>query len=133
MLTGPPGAGKSTYVKNNRGPDDCQVDMDLIPRHLEQSRRRSARKHLLHIAAQSSSPGTCWFQTAAPTREQRDYWRFLVPIEQTMIFLPPMQLAIERQISRDGRTSLTYRIPDWYEKYDPPTPDEPNTVLVPVG
>lgn len=34
VVTGPPCAGKSTYVQDNRGPDDVVVDFDLIAKAL---------------------------------------------------------------------------------------------------
>ena len=132
MLVGPPGAGKTTYVKNHRHEGDCQVDMDLIPRDWPQRERRYARKTLLLRANTSPSPSVCWFSTAAPTREQRAYWRSFVSISQTIILLPPLEIALERQIARDGRTHLTTLVPMWYEKYDEPDQTEPNTCVIPV-
>lgn len=134
MLVGPPGAGKTTYVAEHRVPEDCQVDMDLIPRQWPQRERRSARKTLLLRAQQSPSPFTCWFSTAAPTREQRSYWRSFVRIHETIILLPTLELAIERQVARDGPGHhLTTQIPKWFEQFSRREALlEPNTCVINV-
>jgi len=127
MLNGPPGSGKSTHVHYNRGIDDRQVDIDLIPSHLPQQERLAIRKTLLLSAANLDSPGICWFSTAAPTRRQREYWRSLVPIHKTIIFVPPFHVARKRQMERDGEPMPG--ISRWYALYQPPSLQEPNTVV----
>lgn len=131
MLCGPPGAGKSTYVSLHRSPGDCQVDMDLIPTSYPQPERLAIRKALLLRASLSPSKGVCWFQTAAPRSSQRQYWRGFVPISRTMIFVPPQHEVLQRQRLRDGPDSpLSKGVQKWYESYDPPTIQEPHTLLI---
>lgn len=131
MLVGPPGAGKTTMVANERGPNDCQVDIDLIPRHHPQKHRLAIRRELLFRAARAQTLGTCWFSTAAPRRSQRSYWRNLVPIHRTTILLPPLELALKRQIARDGpNSSLTPRVSMWYDLFEYPDEGEENTCVI---
>lgn len=130
MLIGPPGAGKTTYVQAHRAPGDCQVDIDLIPKDWPQDERRRTRKALLLRAAAAPGPGTCWFSTAAPTRQQRAYWRSFVPIAQTIVLLPPLEQAVERQQARDGAGHpLISGVYAWYDKYEVPF-HEPNTCVI---
>lgn len=132
MLVGPPGAGKSTFVKETRQPGDCQVDMDLIPKELPQEQRRAIRKALLQRAATSLSTSTCWFSTAAPTRAQRKFWHSFVPIEQTLMFVFPIEEVLARQTARDGPGHpLTRGVFRWYQVYEPPSADDAGYLFVP--
>jgi len=132
MLVGPPGAGKSTFVRETRSPGDCQVDMDLIPRDYPQETRREIRKALLLRAAAADAPGVCWFSTAAPRKSQRKFWREFVPIAQTLMFFFPIEEVIERQKARDGEGHpLTRGVLRWYQDFEPPGMDEPGCLFIP--
>ncbi len=129
MLNGPPGAGKSTYIANHSSPGDKLVDIDVISRELPLGRRLAVKKAHLRMAALSPSPHTCWFCTAAPTRAQRTYWRNYVPINQTLLFILPLPLCVERAFQREGSYHLSPSIERWFRLYEPPD-QEPNTLLI---
>lgn len=130
MLNGPPGAGKSTYIASHANPGDKCVDIDLISRELPLKERLQIRREQLVQASLLQSDATCWFCTAAPTRGQRLYWRSVVKIDKTLLFVPPLLTCVERAHKREGDYRMSPNIEQWFRLYEPPSPDEPNTLLI---
>jgi predicted kinase len=84
LVTGAPGSGKSTFVKQHSRPDDVVIDFDLIRASLgddpysddAQTLRRAfkIRDRLLHSLAHRAMGQEAWFVTTAPTREEELAW-----------------------------------------------------------
>lgn len=108
ILCGPPGSGKSTYVRQHAGPRDMVLDIDVIAAALsglplytpgrpwvEASLRwRNSRLGLLGTV--SSRWPHAWLILAEPTVRWRDWWRSTMRPARTLIFAPPIEVCRRR-------------------------------------
>jgi predicted kinase len=102
MVCGPPGSGKSTYVRQNAGPNDLIIDLDVIRSRLSSQPIHSPAAHatraaleernrLLRSLASDHDHDKAWFIISAPNAAERAMWRdklgatvvlLAVPIEE---------------------------------------------------
>ena len=115
ILTGPPGAGKTTYA-DKHFPHLPHVDVDLED-HPDHKGRLAQRKDR---AANMDEDFV--FMTSAPTRRNKDYWLdffqrrgFRVNL---LAFMPPRMVAYQRMLDRDHSPRLARNLQRWYLKYE---------------
>lgn len=115
VVCGPPGAGKSTFVRQHAGPADMVLDLDVIAAALsglplytagrqwvEASLRwRNSRLGLLGTV--SSRWPAAWLIVGEPTLRWRDWWRATMRPARTLILGTPRQVCrarIEADLTR---------------------------------
>lgn len=111
LVCGPPAAGKSTYVRNNAGPDDIVIDLDLIARNHGYDRLRpdtaltsllQERNSLLAALATQPAERTAWVIIGAPTQRLRQWWCKALHVQPCdMVLLLPSRAELHRRVMRD--------------------------------
>lgn len=85
IVTGPPGAGKSTYVRQRIGPSDLLICLDTIISRITGLREHAdapgaiaqaleVRNGLLHSLSRDTEHAAAWFIVSAPSPEERKRW-----------------------------------------------------------
>ena len=108
IVTGPPGSGKTTY--------STQQDLPVFDHDLE-------NKH-----DWQQCPTDCILNTAAPSRENKEYWRAKAishgfqPV--VLVMWVPRMVALQRMQQRSGRVktqrnNLSKGVERWYREYSP--------------
>jgi AAA domain-containing protein/HNH endonuclease len=133
IVCGPPGAGKSTYVREHATPADLVVDLDeirselsgqplyaagpetLVPAILERNRRLQG----LAVGAEAAA---AWFVVGAPSRRERDHWRRLRPHRVVMLATSPEECR--RRLAADARrggcrSELERAVDEWWRRFEP--------------
>lgn len=127
LVTGPPCAGKSTYVAQNAGPNDVVADFDEIARvispatmwtHSADTAAR-ANREMDRIIGETAAmtDGTAWIIRCAPQAEARARLAQLVGAQHTIVLLPPADLLSERARERPLPRQTQLAITQWREQY----------------
>jgi 5-methylcytosine-specific restriction protein A len=85
LVAGRPSAGKSTYVRENKGRNDCVIDLDLmaneVGRQLHDFSKeermaliRIRNKRILSFIEGKDNYDKCWIVTAAGSPAYREFW-----------------------------------------------------------
>jgi hypothetical protein len=114
LVCGPVAAGKSSYVKANRGPDDTVVDFDAIARDLGYGRERRSlsrgklglvlqeRNRRLRALAQAPRDHVAWVILLAPSSALRAWWiKQLNVAPDDMVLLTPSKEDLKKRILSD--------------------------------
>lgn len=84
LVCGPPGAGKTTYVRQNSKPGDIIIDFDLIRESLGMTRENSKYRDIRRVLRRrdtiirglhEASGCEAWIVMLAPTRAERREWK----------------------------------------------------------
>ncbi|MFM2059030.1 MAG: hypothetical protein RLY71_3415 [Pseudomonadota bacterium] len=87
VVCGPPGSGKSTYVREHAGPNDLVIDVDEIAAELTRKPLyhatreevmgaiRVRNKRLADLADKNSGIDRAWLVVTAGHPDQREFWR----------------------------------------------------------
>lgn len=124
ILCGPPCSGKTTYVRTHAGSDDVVIDLDTIKTALRPSyvhwtqdidnglldRAIRVRNHLLGMLSRSAAP-RAWLIVAAPTDEERQWWRDKLGGE--VILLHPGVAECKRRAVARGTPQAIEGINKW--------------------
>lgn len=116
VVAGPPGSGKTTYVKQRRNPGDLVVDTDAIRAAIGFVDPHSelddlldpvlrVREYLLRYISEDWS-GTAWVITAEPTPEKREQLREQVAADRVKILDTSLDKCRERIVQDDGGRDL---------------------------
>lgn len=107
IVCGPPGAGKSTYLRQHVGPEDVVIDLDqikgqmsglgehqttnkeLIPLALEERNRR------LRALSTDTTHKRAWFVVSAPDPDDRRLWATMLGGTVELI-ATPLEVCIQR-------------------------------------
>jgi predicted kinase len=131
VLTGPPCAGKSTFVEEHRGPDDLVVDLDRLAealglpadvpaygsRHVAAAAARTARTAVVRAQQDGEYDGLAgdvWVIDAELTSQVRGIWR---RHGAELLDLDPGRDVCHERADAAGRPGATHRlIDDWYDR-----------------
>jgi hypothetical protein len=130
IVCGPPGAGKSTYVRDHAAPGDITIDLDDICASISQQWRpwsgdQSTRRNILEPALRirnsrlgslHSTPAVAgvaaWFVVSAPFLNERRWWAR--KLGGTVVLLDPgPQVCKTRALAR-GTPHAIAGIERWY-------------------
>ena len=113
VVCGPPGAGKTTYVRENAGKNDLVLDLDEISARLSgkavytTDRRDSFRglkyrnAMLAGLASRSVAYDRCWLIVTGRNKKQREWWKDKLCAE--VIIIQTTKEECRRRILSDGR------------------------------
>jgi 5-methylcytosine-specific restriction protein A len=132
LVCGPPGAGKSTYVRTHAQPTDLVIDLDVIaselsglsihaskPQWIVQA--LDARNAILRSLATDTTHTAAWFVIAAPRKADRDAWARM--LNATIVLLDvPLDECIRRMACDPSRKDELERMADlalgWWETFN---------------
>lgn len=127
LVTGPPCAGKTTYVQHQAGPDDLVLDLDAIARDLGSTRywhhdaattaRANAvmRREVLKLAA--TRRGRAWIIRCVPNGRTRTGLARMVRADRVVVLLPPGRTLVRRAQMRPDPLATVKAINDWTARY----------------
>lgn len=139
IVCGPPGAGKSTWVRERAGPADLVICMDTLARaHLGADRRVSLepeqvgdvlrlRNEMLGDLMRRSARGRwphAWLIALEPEAQWRAWWQATVRPERVVVLATPAA-ECKRRVAADAaggdaRSSEVARLIDrWWSSYSP--------------
>jgi len=141
IVSGPPGAGKSSLVEQQAGVLDVVIDLDdlaerIAPGFLPARRWTSellnqavrARNALLGSLSQMPPRSRAWFVVSAPSVAEREWWRArLVPVDWKHLD-PGREECTQRVIRRAPTSAVALQVEavdGWYERARRPwSPDK---------
>ena len=141
VVTGPPAAGKTTFVEQHARPGDVTIDMDRIARALmpvppEQTHEYpdhvrhiaiAARKAAVRRATRLRERVTVWLIHALPTPEDMaEYRAFGWRIES----IDPGRAVVEQRARTMRPAAMMQHVERWYHEHEPtpaPTVDDAET------
>lgn len=111
LICGPPASGKSTYVRDNAGPDDIVIDLDMVARDHGYGRARPDnafhsllrdRNNRLARLAQEPAQRTAWVILSAPTQRLRRWWCEALGVRpDDLVLLLPSRTELHRRVIND--------------------------------
>jgi hypothetical protein len=118
LITGPPGAGKTTHAQKIKGGNDLLIDYDQIAEalgatahnsdHIHQA-TNAARNAILRKLRRGEIPvGRCWLISANPQAEQ------ILPYHTTECIDPGIEEVKRRAIAAGRPARFLTLIDDWY-------------------
>lgn len=118
LIAGPPGAGKTTYALEKAGPTDRVVDYDLIKARVGPDKAQAVR-----LAAEAMAPdydaGDVYIVRSVADPHDRKGVAIRVKADTVTVLAVPADVATARKQSRDGPTTDTSTITQWWDKYAP--------------
>lgn len=127
LVTGPPCAGKSTYVQHYADPTDLVLDLDAIARDLGSTRywhhdaatvsraNGVMRREVLKLAA--TRRGRAWIIRCVPSGKTRTGLARMVRADQVVVLLPPGPTLVKRARMRPDPLSTIKAITEWQSRY----------------
>lgn len=132
IVYGPPLAGKSTFVRENMGPDDLVFDMDAVQNALCYGADHAGKPHTLGAAIalrnafiaylnnkRQDARGDAWviISSASPEYFARRF--FGARIEVTRL-LPPLDVCLKRlelDNTRPDKSFWRQAVREWFDEY----------------
>jgi len=129
IVFGPPCAGKTTYVDNNKAKDDLVIDFDDIvekitgrrwPQKTDHIPEAMARRNRIIRSLSTRKEGRAWLILTAPSKVERHWWTTKLGAE-AIIIDPGKLICIERAEER-GTPWIIHPILRWYRgrQWKPP-------------
>ena len=132
IVCGPPGSGKSTYVRQNAGPNDLRIDLDEIrsqlakvPLHSPAPEFTAAaldeRNRILRSLASDYEHECAWFIISAPSADERSAWREKLGASRVVLLDVPLAECRRRIWLDPERVGQQQRMEDlarkWWQRY----------------
>lgn len=119
LVTGPPCAGKTTWVRAHAGPDDLVLDRDAITHpHPEREFRRSVDRIV------RSTIGAAWVVRSVPRRADREALAARLRADRVVLLLPDLDALLDRAKHRPNPTREISAVRTWLSRYEPSPGDE---------
>lgn len=111
LICGPPGAGKSSYVRERARLSDSVIDIDEIARRFGYDRERPSnatatllteRNERLAVLATMPADHVAWVIIGAPSRKLRTWWCDQLNVAKgDLVLLVPSRAELIRRITKD--------------------------------
>jgi 5-methylcytosine-specific restriction protein A len=107
IVCGPPGGGKSTWVRNHVGPNDVVIDLDaILQRYSGRAEHDTVgtawlgpalteRNRRLRALASDTTHERAWFIVSAPNPVERHHWAHMLGAT-VQLMAPPLEECIRR-------------------------------------
>ncbi|WP_143413210.1 AAA family ATPase [Haematobacter genomosp. 1] len=133
IVCGPPASGKSTYVRNSKGPDDLVIDLDVIAsdisgeplRGWNRSRWLNAalyrRNNMLgDLGGRGGDWPAAWLIVSEPKARHRDWWAVTLKPQQIVVMEVLETECMRRAAEDPGRDLLATEaaVTRWWVEYD---------------
>jgi 5-methylcytosine-specific restriction protein A len=140
IVCGPPGAGKSFYVRQHIRTRDVLIDLDAIIAEQTGYRERvwsrrlidaglAERNRRLAALAEDGAHSGAWFIVTAARGEQRRRWATMLGAVRTIVLLTPRHICIERIKDDPARAKVMGQqlraVSHWFDSYTPWAGDTP--------
>lgn len=131
LVAGPPGAGKTTWVREHRSEGDLVWDYDEITAALTAlpTYVRPPHVHQLVMGLRDVVAGYAvdvdadlWLIASAPHADERRAWRQAGA--RVVVVLAPLELSVERCEQRPGQIDWPEAIGRWWSNYRHDSDDE---------
>ncbi len=141
LVTGPPCAGKSTWVQQHARPGDHIVCFDQLARaagspnrhrHTREQRAAAGAAYRRLCAHLPDHVGTAWVIRCAPTAHERGELARQIEAGAVIVLIPPIRVALARAQAARRETRIHTAIHRWYATYQPCDGDTVVTHTVPT-
>lgn len=131
IVCGPPGSGKSTYIRERSLPDDLVIDLDQImhsisglPEHHTQDKwlpqALDERNRILRGLASEGQHKRAWFIVSAPRADDRNRWTRMLGAHMVVLDVPANECIrrINADPTRQGqRERMIKAVVSWWREY----------------
>lgn len=141
LVAGPPGSGKTTYVRSKKNRGDLVIDLDEIKSKLSGNplhrspddpvllrRALFTRNRMINKFALESAHGeTAWLISGAPSASERRHWRERAGADVTVLetSMDELKSRIASDASRRGREEeMISWAQRWWSEYEPDDGEE---------
>lgn len=136
LVSGPPCAGKSTFVGAHAAPGDRVLDFDGIARgelgsltkwdHLPRIWRETDRlmRERMRAIAVGRATGPAWVIRTLPDGHTRKVVAEYLGASRRVLLLPPVEVLLERAAGRPDPAETQAAIRRWLAEYSPEAGDE---------
>lgn len=134
LVTGPPCAGKTTFVRTHAGPDDAVLDFDDIARGLGSGQRwthgqayRDGANAVMWdrmAAVRGMTEGRAWVIRCLPEAGERLLVARWLNADRVVMLLPGQDVLLARAQQRPRRIDTMRGVRSWLARYSPASVDE---------
>ncbi len=128
LISGPPAAGKSTYVETNAQPEDMRIDFDIYRQRVggvKWDTRWSVRRKAFAMrqadirSLEHRTQGKCYLIVTAPTKRERDRWCEALGNVTVVVVDTPAAVCVKRINAdpkrRDASVMMIRAVKNWWD------------------
>lgn len=127
LICGPPGAGKTTYVRENMAAHDIVFDLDSVWDAFTRGGRPAnvlpfvldLREWALEMLGRMDYGANHWFIACAPERKERNRLREVLRADEVVIIKPKQGECWERVRNRKYGREQVKLVDKWFHAYQP--------------